>query len=69
MELRNERLSTLQRVEALIKEKSHTRSANLDNLLHQGRPDATPMDKAMSHSGPCTFGNRLLEQSDRGAHK
>ena len=86
VEIRNERLNTLARVEAQINEKRmenpsrslqgraeqqgqqsqqasanvqdrHPRSANLEQLYHE----AIPMDKALSHSGPSTFGNGLLQ--------
>lgn len=68
LEIRNERLNALQRVEAQINEHlrmaenpstpSRTsgaapRSANLEQLYHE----AIPMDKALSHSGPSAFGN------------
>ena len=69
VELRIERLTALQRVEAQLNEKrmenlpsvsraqGHPRSANLEQLYHE----AIPMDKALSHSGPSAFGNGLLQ--------
>ena len=78
-EIRNERLSALQRVETQINElrrmENPSRSgqascppssaaANLGLLYHE----AIPMDKALSHSGPSAFGNGLLLQQHPVSH-
>jgi hypothetical protein len=73
LEVKNSRLNGLKRVESQITElkrmeqinqlpaastrRPQPRSANLEQLYHE----AIPMHKALSHSGPSTFGNGLLQ--------